>query len=89
MSQRPPEPIASALNMSNFDHSIADGLAEELKATGGYAQHAAYNFCGYVWWDGKEFVEEVWIYNAPQETLLRAETLEEIMAMANAEYGSD
>lgn len=77
------------LGMSNMDGSIDDGLAEALKQQAGsvYAQHAAWNFCGYVWYENGMFHEEVWVYNAPR-TVINADTLQELMSDVNAEYGS-
>ncbi len=49
---------------SNLDNEY--GLtSEEVKESKQYHQHAAYDFCGYVYYDKElnAFVEEVWVYN--------------------------
>jgi len=73
------------LGMSNFDNVIDDGLEEALRKEICYAQHSGYNFCGYVWWDDV-FIEEVWVYNSPVETIV-ANNLRELMDKVNDKYG--
>jgi hypothetical protein len=75
--------------MTNFDHSIDDGLADDLKA-GLRARHSAWNFNGQVWWDPDEqvFREEVWQYHAVVATR-SALTLEDLMRVVNDEFGWD
>lgn len=76
------------IGMSNFDGLIEDGLAEALKLKPAitYAQHSAWNFCGYVWFENGRFVEQVWRYNSPVDELT-ADTLEDLMEEVNGEYG--
>ena len=76
------------LEMSNFDHTIDNGLAELLKENEGkvYAQYAGWNFCGYVWFENDKFVCQVWCYKSPQEEII-ADTLEEIMDMVSEKWG--
>ncbi|GAH60460.1 unnamed protein product [marine sediment metagenome] len=78
------------LNMSNHDHSIDEGLEEWLKENEGKvcAQHAAWDFCGYVWYELGKFYEQVWQHNSPIEEI-SADTLEELMTKANDKYGYD
>lgn len=76
------------LGMSNFDHVIDDGFADALQGGKVYGRHAAWNFNGTVWWDGKQFAEEVWVYRVPRD-VLRADTLEELMEEVNDRYGSE
>lgn len=75
-------------SMSNFDHTIDEGVEEALRSGKHYCQHAAWNFCGYVWHDGTEFVEEVWVYGAPVAEH-RNTDLRELMRAVNAEHGSE
>ena len=84
MSVRPDEEIN--LGISNFDNSIDDGLEEVLRGRKVYAQHSAWNFCGYVWYDESAFYEEVWIYGKPREILI-AESLSDLLKLVNDKYG--
>lgn len=76
--------------MSNCDHTIDDGMAEQLRAAPGqvYSRHAAWNFNGKVWFENGTFYEEVWVYCTPRETL-SAPSLRELMDVVNAKYGSE
>lgn len=74
--------------MSNFDHSIDDGLEDALRAGGVFGRHAAWNFNGKVWFADGLFHEEVWRYHAPVGTHSAA-TLPELMQIVNDEYGHD
>lgn len=77
----------SELGMSNFDHSVDDGLAEALCAnTNVFAQYSGWNFCGYVRYRDGMFECEVWQYGSPQE-IIRADSLEDIMEQVPDEYG--
>lgn len=73
--------------ISNYDGgSITEGLEERLKAGKVIAQHSAWEFCGYVYWDGERFVELVDRY---QETVAAytADSLRELMAEVNDDWG--
>lgn len=74
--------------MSNCDHSIDADIAARLQAEEAYAQYAAWDFCGYVWWDRTEqrWYCEIWRYNSYRETVGGA-TLADIMAEASEAYG--
>ncbi len=76
------------LGMSNLDGTVDEGLAEALqvKPATVNAQHSAWNFCGYVWFEGGKFREQVWQYHSPIEEF-EADTLEELMGKANDNYG--
>lgn len=76
------------LGMSNFDGLIDDGLEEALKSQPGKvcAHHPAWNFLGYVWYEDGKFQEQIWQYNSPVEEI-EADTLEELMKIANDKYG--
>lgn len=77
-------------HMSNFDHVIDDGMEEQLRAQPGkvYSRHAAWNFNAKVWFEDGQFHSEIWVYCSPRETL-HAETLRELMQVANDEYGHE
>lgn len=76
------------LGMSNFDHSIDEGLEEVLKARPKevFGRHAAYNFNSHVWWDGNQFVEQVWKYHQVVD-YMAAPTLQELMETVNDKWG--
>ena len=78
------------LSMSNCDHSIDEGLPEKLMQNECklYSQYAGWNFCGYVWFEDKQFTCQVWQYNSPREEIT-ADTLEEIMNLVSEEWGSE
>ena len=77
------------LCMSNFDLSVDEGLAERLTANEGkvFAQHAALNFCGNVWFEDGKFHNQIHQSYAEVDEL-EAETLEGLMEIANDKYGS-
>ncbi len=74
------------LGMSNADGIIDAGLADALKNGTVYAQHSAYNFCGFVYWDGVQYIEDIWQHNGKIKTI-EADTLKALMELANDEYG--
>lgn len=76
--------------MTNFDHSIDEDLAKKLKRRKWYSQYAAWDFCGYVWWDRKtkDWNCEVWSYHVHRETV-SANSLQEIMDKVSEDYGYD
>lgn len=74
------------LEMSNFDHSIDDGLSERLQEEKCFARHSGWEFNGLVWFEDNQFHEEVWRYRVYQETI-NANTLPELMKMVNDKYG--
>lgn len=77
------------MSMSNADHTIDDGLEEALREnTNAYAAYYGWNFCGYVYFDGKQFACEVWTHNSPRETI-SADTLPKLMQEVCNEYGYD
>jgi len=75
------------LGMTNCDGSIDEGFAEALKNKKIFGRHAAWNFNGLVYWLNGKFNTDVWVYGSYRETFSE-DTLEELMASANAEYGS-
>ena len=74
---------------SNMDHDLDAGieakLADNLTI---YAQHAAWNFCGHVWYDGELWHDEVWFYNMERETF-SGDTAMSVIEQANDEYGNE
>ena len=72
--------------MSNFDHSVDDGFEDALRTGKLCGEHYAWNFCGYVWFDGEQFCEDVHVYGEYQQTI-KADTLEELMDRVNEQYG--
>lgn len=69
---------------------IDDGTEEALRSGKTYAQHAAWDYCGYVWWDAedKKFHEEIWRYGTHVATL-SDDTLQGVVDQACAKYGSE
>lgn len=73
--------------MTNFDHSIDDEVAEQLKAEQKtYSQYSAWDFCGYVYRHGGKWRSEIWRYHSIV-ALLEAETLGELMEEASERWG--
>jgi len=79
-----------APNISNFDHSIEKGCEEALREGEGkvYCQHAAYNFCGYVWFENDKFYERVMRYKATVAVFVN-DSLKELMHEVNERFGSE
>jgi len=76
--------------MSNFDHSIPNGMEDRLRKHAGerIGEHAGYNFHGVVWYDDGMFHEMVFQYHNPME-VFSAHTLRELMSLVNDSYGSE
>lgn len=74
--------------MSNFEHTIDDNLAQILRDGEDklFAQHSAWDFCGYVWYSNGIYHEQIWRYKSPIDEI-EAETLEDLMEEANSRYG--
>lgn len=74
---------------SNFDHVLDTEVVRQLEAAPGelYAQHAAWNFCGYIWQrpDGM-WIERVWRYNAPVSDVI-GDTIEDVIEVVLDNYG--
>ena len=75
------------LGMSNCDGSIDEGFAEALKNKKVFGRYSAWDFNGLVYWLNGKFNTDVWVYGNYRETFSE-ETLKELMASANAEYGT-
>lgn len=73
--------------MSNFDHSIDQEVAKDIKAYQQHAYYAAWNFHGQVWWDGE------WNCQIKQHGVhvgtASSDTLEELMEKCCNTYGHD
>lgn len=80
-----PNLVESKYEMSNFDHTIDSGLEEDLKA-GKIGRHSAWNFNAYLYYKDGKFYSEVWVFHEQQETF-EANTLQELMDLANEKYG--
>ena len=74
------------MGMSNCDHTIDRGLAKRLRGGRVFAQHSAWNFCGYVWFENGQYHEEVMVHHQYQETI-HAKSLKELMQKVNDIYG--
>ena len=72
--------------MSNFDHSIDEGLESALVDEECFGLHAAQNFNGIVYYKDEQFCEDIWRFNSYRETRF-ADNLEELMENVNEEYG--
>jgi len=75
--------------MSNFDHSVDEGLEADLRA-GMRGVHAAWNFNGMLWYDEAEgrFYEAVSRYHL-LAGVVGAADLPDLMREVNDIYGSD
>jgi len=81
-------PEASDEVYSNFDHSLNAEVVKELETGDKFAQHSAWNFCGYVYKDQSGWHEEVWRHGSTVETL-SGDSVENVIQQANSEYGND
>ena len=73
--------------MSNYDHTIDDGLEDLLRA-GNIGTHNGWDFNGAVFFAEGWFHEEVWQYRAYAGTV-SAESLSDLMEAVNSRYGTD
>jgi hypothetical protein len=73
---------------SNFNHDY-EMTEEQIKNSGMYHAHPAWDFCGYVWFDieKQKFVEEIMIYRNVVNVLC-GETLDGVIQEAVDLYGS-
>lgn len=73
---------------TNFDGSIDREVEAQLKEQEAYAQFAAWDFCGYVWWNRgrKQWSCRVMVYREHVNTI-HADTVEELREAVNDEYG--
>ncbi len=75
----------SNYSMSNFDHSIDEGMEEDLR-NGMRSYHAGWNFFGLVWFESGQFHEMVKQYRHHIATH-SADSLRELMVDVNASFG--
>lgn len=88
VARKPAGMVEIGAEMSNFDGVIDDGFADDLRAQPGriFGRHSAWDFNGKVWFADGRFHEEVWCYGSPRE-IISADSLEELMKLANDKYG--
>ena len=74
---------------SNFDHAL-DLTEEQVRTSGKYHQHAAWEFCGYIYYDEQTelFIEEVWRYNTLREQY-EDKDLRALIDIVNDEWGRE
>ena len=74
---------------SNFNYSY-EMTEEQVKNSGMYHCHPAWNFCGYVWFDSEkqQFAEEIMVYKSVVN-ILYGETLDKVIQKAIELYGSE
>lgn len=85
----PPTEIRPSV-YSNFDHMLEDDVVKELELSPGecFARHAAWDFNGSIWTDGKQWFEEVWVHGSLVETLTGDKPMD-VIEEANRKYGSN
>lgn len=81
------EKLEGDIIYSNFTHEFKMN-EEDMKISGKFHQHAAWNFCGYIWWDNdtNTFHEEIWVYNFMKDRLSSL-SLKSLIEEANRLYG--
>lgn len=72
--------------MSNLGCRINGDVEVVLRSGPYYAQHSAWEFCGYVWFADDIFHEQVKRYRVHVDTL-SASTLPELMQLVNDKWG--
>lgn len=75
---------------SNFDHRLIWPLVRDLISKEGKAcsQHAARNFCGYIWFKRGKFYEQVRQNHTPVDDF-RDENIRLLIERVNAKYGNE
>ena len=75
---------------SNFDHILEVDVEKRLAEGGCFAQHAAWGFCGYIWYDKEaaKWYEEVWTYSSWEETF-SGDSAMDVIGQVNEEYSSE
>ena len=72
---------------SNCDHELDEDTAAFLATNPTYyAQHAAWNFCGYVWFAEDLWHDQVWVYGSPVAVVTDPD-LRLLIEAVNMEYG--
>lgn len=74
---------------TNCTHELDTDVVKELELNPNktVAQHAAWEFCGYIWHDGTGWINEVWRHNHPMD-IFGGTTVQEVIRLANVKYGS-
>lgn len=74
---------------SNIDHKLDKEVKQLLLDNPGklYAQHDAWDFCGYIWFKDGTWYEEIWRYHSLRE-VIQGPTVEGIIEDAILRYGS-
>lgn len=80
--------IEIELGMSNCDGQIDEGFETALreKPNEVFGRHAAWNFNGIVYFDGVNFIEDVYVHHVVQKTIA-GQTLQGLMEKVNDEFG--
>lgn len=75
---------------SNFDHRLEEDIAKQLEEKSGkaFAQHAAYNFCGYIWHADGKWHDEVWVHGAPVH-VYEGDTIKAVIEAAVDQHGGE
>jgi hypothetical protein len=73
---------------SNFDHVIDSEVVRLLEAGGCVAGHAAWEFCGYVWYADGRWHEGIMRHHEHVDTVT-APTLPELFKTVNDKWGWD
>lgn len=73
---------------SNFDHEIDNAVVYELQAGDIFAFHAAWDYCGCVWFvpAARKWVEQVERYTVTLEYII-GDTVEEVIKQTIDKYG--
>lgn len=84
----PPDDYAGiGTGMSNFDHTVYDGVEDRLRSERVFCLYAGWNFNGHVWLNAEgSFSCQVWVYGSPVATV-QAETLADLMREVSDEWG--
>lgn len=84
-------PMCEDTVYTNLDHFLDKQVVKHLKKNpGDMAQHAGWDFCGYIWYEDKldVWMEEVWVYHKLQETR-QEKNLMTLINGVNEDYGSE
>ena len=74
---------------SNLDHILDEGIEAQLAESQNFcAQHAAWNFCGCIYYAESEWYNEVWV-NGVIKGVFPGPTLMSVVTQANEVYGND
>lgn len=75
--------------LSNFDHSVDEGVSEELSTADKMANYSGWNFHGYVYLAQEGlYVADIHCYKT-HASFVEAETLPEIISKVSKRFGYD